>query len=290
VLYELSTGRRPFASREPAALVAEITGQRPMPPRHLNPSVPPPLEAIILRCLEKSPAHRYQTAQDLASDLRRLAAGHTPESASHPSLSISRASRWPWATAVVLAAAASVALWSWISSRPGTAGIAPSPLATRSTSDSVAVLPFVNMSGNPDNEYLGDGISEEVINAVARTGQVDVVARTSAFSFKGKNIDVREIARQLGVEMVLEGSVRQAGGRLRVTAQLVKAADGYHIWSETFDRAAGDIFAIQDDIARAVVLQVAPAAGAATPIPDVPPTSDVRAYDHFLRGRHAYGT
>jgi len=117
---------------------------------------------------------------------------------------------------------------------------------------SVAVLPFVNMSGDPQNEYFSDGLSEELLNVLAKIDALKVAARTSSFHFKGQTGDIAEISRRLGVASVLEGSVRQAGNRVRITTQLINAADGYHLWSETFDRELDDIFAVQDEIASAV--------------------------------------
>ncbi len=117
---------------------------------------------------------------------------------------------------------------------------------------SIAVLPFANMSGDPENEYFSDGITEEIINALSQLPRLRVAARTSAFSFKGKNVDLRSIGEQLRVATVLEGSVRRAGRRIRITAQLINVSDGYHLWSERYDRELTDIFAIQDEIATAI--------------------------------------
>jgi TolB-like protein len=118
---------------------------------------------------------------------------------------------------------------------------------------SIAVLPFVNMSADPENEYFSDGLSEAIINSLTRIKDFKVVARTSAFSFKGKDVDIREIGKRLDVNKVLEGSVQKAGKRLRITAQLINVSDGYHLWSEKFDREMEDIFAIQDEISLAIV-------------------------------------
>jgi TolB-like protein/Tfp pilus assembly protein PilF len=121
------------------------------------------------------------------------------------------------------------------------------------TPKSIAVLPFVNMSDDPSNEYFSDGISEELLNLLARIPKLRVAARTSSFSFKGKDIAIPEMAKQLNVAHILEGSVRKAGDQVRITAQLIKADDGYHLWSKSYDRQLDDIFAIQDDIAESVV-------------------------------------
>ena len=118
---------------------------------------------------------------------------------------------------------------------------------------SIAVLPFVNMSDDPDNEYFSDGLSEELLNLLAKIPELRVPARTSSFQFKGQNLDIGKVAEQLNVEHVLEGSVRKSGVRVRVTAQLIEADTGYHLWSDTYDRDLDDIYAIQDEISAAIV-------------------------------------
>ncbi|MFI5209904.1 MAG: protein kinase [Gemmatimonadales bacterium] len=151
---------------------------------------------------------------------------------------------------------------------------------------SIAVLPFTNMSGDPENEYFSDGISEEIINALAQLPGLRVAARTSAFSFKGKNTDHRTIGDQLNVGTLLEGSVRKAGGRIRITAQLINVADGYQLWSERYDRELTDVFAIQDEIANAIAerLKVTLRVGAESQLVR-PATVNVEAYDLYLKGR-----
>jgi TolB-like protein len=150
---------------------------------------------------------------------------------------------------------------------------------------SIAVLPFVNMSGDSENEYFSDGISEELLNALVRIPDLKVAARTSSFYFKGKNEDIKVIGEKLGVQTLLEGSVRKAGNRVRITAQLINIADGYHIWSDSYDRELDDIFAVQDEIARAIVT----ALKVRLVIPQDQPvvmhgTDSVEAYNWFLRG------
>jgi adenylate cyclase len=152
---------------------------------------------------------------------------------------------------------------------------------------SVAVLPFVNMSSDPENDYFSDGIAEEITNALSKVKALQVASRTSAFAFKGRGVDVRRIGEDLKVATVLEGSVRKAGRRLRITAQLIKAANGYHLWSERFDRETEDVFAIQDEIAQNVVevLEVILSDEEKRRIVR-PPTAHVEAYEYYLRGRH----
>jgi TolB-like protein len=152
---------------------------------------------------------------------------------------------------------------------------------------SIAVLPFANMSDDPENEYFSDGMTEEIINALTQLEDLRVAARTSCFAFKGKPADIGEIGAKLKVATVLEGSVRKAGTRLRITAQLVNVADGYHLWSERYDREMEDVFAIQEDIARAIAdrLQVTLAGGAGERLVK-PPTKSLEAYDLYLKGRY----
>ncbi len=137
------------------------------------------------------------------------------------------------------------------------------PQAARAPS--IAVLPFVNLSGGQENEYFSDGMTEELINALANVEGIRVVARTSAFAYKGKSLNVRQIGEELSVATVLEGSVRREGNQLRVVAQLIGAADGYHIWSKTYDRELKNVFSVEDELARAIVQALKPKLVQATP-------------------------
>jgi serine/threonine protein kinase/Flp pilus assembly protein TadD len=160
------------------------------------------------------------------------------------------------------------------------------PRPTVSAAKSVAVLPFTNMSAEADNEYFADGIAEEIINALTKIESLRVASRTSSFAFKGKNEVIGEIGRKLKVSTVLEGSVRKMGNKLRITAQLINVADGYHLWAEQYDREMQDIFAIQEDISQAIVksLRVILSEGEKLAMTKVR-TVDVNAYDYYLRGR-----
>jgi len=150
---------------------------------------------------------------------------------------------------------------------------------------SIAVLPFDSMSPDPEGDYFADGIAEELINTLARQEGLRVVARTSAFAFRGDPVDVREIGRRLNVSHVIEGSVRRTDQALRITAQLINTDDGYHVWSEQFDRTHGDIFRIQEEIATCVLqrLQQGTCEGQGPSVP----TAELSAYDAYLRGRHS---
>ena len=163
------------------------------------------------------------------------------------------------------------------------------PVSSAAVSEkSIAVLPFVNMSSDPEQEYFSDGISEELLNVLAQFPKLRVAARTSSFQFKGENLDIGEIAETLNVAHVLEGSVRKSGTKLRITAQLIQASDGYHLWSETYDREMDDIFAIQDEIAGAIseALKAKLELGEdGTPQPAVIQAANTQAYEAFLHGR-----
>ncbi len=170
---------------------------------------------------------------------------------------------------------------------PGDAVPAPDAGGARADDKaSIAVLPFVDMSPDRDQDYFCEGMAEEILNALTRIHGLRVAARTSSFQFKGRATDVRKVAQELGVSTVLEGSVRKAGNQLRVTAQLISAGDGYHLWSERYDRGLEDVFAIQDEIAtritEALKLRLTRQDLAAI---QVRPTGDIQAYDYYLRGR-----
>ena len=162
-----------------------------------------------------------------------------------------------------------------------------SSLAENEGRRTIAVLPFVNMSGESENEYFSDGISEEILNLLTKLPQLKVASRTSSFSLKGEKVDIPTAARQLGVGTILEGSVRRAGERVRITAQLIEADSDSHLWSETYDREMKDVFAIQDDIAQSIVkaLQVTLSPQERRAMQSVA-TSDPEAYDYYLRGRN----
>jgi serine/threonine-protein kinase len=213
VLYELLSGRRAFHGGTGADVISAILTKAPRSLTEGEPGFPAALSGIIERCLEKSPEQRFQSARDLAFALRSSLA-HVP------------------------------------SARGGTAREKP---GLTDHTPSVAVLPFANLSADPEQEYFCDGMAEEIINALAHLEGLRVIARTSSFAFKGTHEDIREIGDRLEVAHVLEGSVRKAGKRLRITAQLIKVADRSHLWSERYDRQLEDVFAIQDEIALAIV-------------------------------------
>jgi TolB-like protein len=209
--------------------------------------------------------------------------------------------RWPIGFAAVVGTALLVSGAWWVLGRdgagasradqPGSLTAVEGVAGTDVDLVSIAVLPFVNMSGDPENEYFSDGLSEELINALVTIDGLKVAARTSAFAFRGQERDVREIAGELGVGHVLEGSVRKAGERVRITAQLIQANEGFHLWSEVYDRQLTDIFAVQEEIAEAIADQLELALteeGKRTLA--LRRTEDLEAYDQYLLGRHQWAT
>src|SRR6202049_4247096 len=232
VLYEMLTGKPAFAGNSILGVIAAVLHEQPKAASGVKDGVPMDFDRIVARCLEKDPARRFASMQEVKGALQRA-------------------------------------------------------VVSQDARASIAVLPFANLSADRENEYFGDGLAEEIINALTQVSGLRVIARTSAFAFKGKQEDVRRIAEMLGVGNILEGSVRKAGNRIRVTAQLITAADGSHLWSERYDREMSDIFAVQDEISQAIAdalkakLGTRPG-GASRPRPTV----NLEAYRAYLEGNH----
>jgi TolB-like protein/tRNA A-37 threonylcarbamoyl transferase component Bud32 len=268
VLYEMLAGQPPFTGATAEILVRQHLVVDAPPVTNYRPAVPAAVAAALQRSLAKSPADRFNPVAQFSEALR------TGEGSSSPPRRVPGRGAAIGSAVLVIA----VIVFFVVSRR--------TPSAPAVGAASVAVLPFVDLSPDRTNVYLGDGMSETLINALTNVAGLSVAARTSAFAFRDKAEDVREIGKQLGVATVLEGSVQRAGDRLRVTAQLIKTADGLHLWSESFDRNASDIFAVQDEVARAVViaLQGKLVAQADTAVVSQG-TSSAVAYDAYLLGR-----
>lgn len=246
---------------------------------------------IVLLALGFVPALIFAWAFEMTPDgLRR-----ETEVEVAPEVKQRTASKLNWATMVVAMLAIGLLLVDRLIPEPGASSVS-TPLGVASSSDagaaldrpparSIAVLAFDDLSLGGDQEYFADGMAEEILNLLARLPDLKVAGRTSAFQFKGRHQDLRRIGELLGVEALLEGSVRKAGNRLRITAQLISTADGFHLWSETYDRELTDVFAIQDDIASAIAdaLQVELLGVVAD---RSRPTENLEAYQLYLQGRH----
>jgi serine/threonine protein kinase/tetratricopeptide (TPR) repeat protein len=240
LLYEMTTGRRPFLATGTADLAASILRDAVPPAHEHRQDVPAELSTIIDGCLQKDPGRRTQSAGELAAALRTLASR--------------------------------VESGSLQTRRDSASGPEPS----------VAVLPFQNLSADPQNEYFSDGLAEEILNELTRIDGLRVAARASSFSFRQRTADIAEIGAKLKVATVLDGSVRRAGSRVRVTVQLVDTANGFQLWSERYDREMKDIFDVQDEIARSVTERFKLTLGDQVRRT----TRDVEAYELYLKGRH----
>ena len=186
---------------------------------------------------------------------------------------------------IALVAAGLLAYQTTRSNRPLPKVSLPEAMSPEANSKSIAVLPFVNMSSDKENEYFVDGLTEEILNRLAQISSLKVPGRTSSFAFKEKNTDLRQVGTALGVANVLEGSVRKAGERLRITAQLVRTSDGYHLWSQAYDRKLDDVFAIQEEIARAIADALSVQLKLSDGGKSEPPTQDMAAYGNYLEAR-----
>ena len=267
MLYQLLTGTLPFHGDYDHAIGYAIVNTSPRPIAELRSDVPVALTGIIDKCLAKDPLHRYASAALLRDELRALQTQTGHRVATAPQ----RHGKRVWAVIAALVLVAGAASYYFLA--PHTA-----PAQTRS----IAVLPFLNMSGDTSQDYFSDGISEELLNLLAQIPELKVAARTSSFSFKGKEVEIPEIGRRLNVTHVLEGSVRRAGDRVRITAQLVQTADGFHVWSQTYDRTFDDVFTMQDEIAADVVKELKVSFLGEAPKAR---TTDPQAYALFLQGR-----
>jgi TolB-like protein/Flp pilus assembly protein TadD/predicted Ser/Thr protein kinase len=288
VLYEMATGALPFAGESTGEVLEAILSREPLAPARLNGRVPLELERIIAKAMEKDRSLRYQSASQLRADLqrlrrdttqRRVTSGRGVAAATASKLSRRRLRIGVGAVALMLTLAGAF----WLGQRRPKDG-SGAPLAA--LGPSIAVLPFTDMSPGKDQEYFTDGLSEELLNVLAKVPELRVVGRTSSFQFKGKNEDLRAIGRKLNVATLLEGSVRKAGNRVRITAQLVNVADGFHLWSETYDRELTDIFAVQDDIARSVSSALKVALLAKHRPHKAPQRANAEAYNLYLKGRY----
>ena len=243
VLYEMATGQLPFQGESTATIFEAILNRAPVAPVRLNPDLPAELERIINKCLEKDRELRYQHAADVVSDLKRLKRDKEPGKAV-PGVAPSRnRSRWP----VLIGGAALVFAIAVIA-----AGTSYFRSSGRANIKSVAVLPFNNATGDPSSEYLSDGITEGVIDRLSGLTNLRVISRTSAFHYKGRDIDSQKVAKELGVEALVTGRVNHHGDDLSVSTELVDIRDDRQLWGEQYNRKLADIHALQQDIATAI--------------------------------------
>ncbi len=255
VLYEMATGLLPFRGTTSAATFNAILNSSPTAPVRINPDLPSELERIINKTLEKDREVRYQSAKDIRVDLKRLK--RDTDSGRSGTLAVTTKTaggkKWRW---LVAAAAVPVilafifglnvgGLRDRLSGRVGTPRI-----------QSLAVLPLANLSGDPEQEYFADGMTEELITNLAKIGALKVISRTSVMLYKGSKKPLPQIAKELNVDGLIEGSVLREGGQVRITAKLIQATSDKHLWAESYERNLGDILALQSDVAQAITKEI----------------------------------
>jgi serine/threonine protein kinase/Tfp pilus assembly protein PilF len=278
LLYEMATGTLPFRGDTSGVIFDSILNRAPVPPVRLNPDLPAELERIVAKCLEKDRSLRYQHASEIHTDLRRLkrdseSGKSTP--AGTPTPRWSRRTMLIGAVALVFAIAVIVVAALYF----GSSG--------RTRINSVAVLPFVNASGDPNTEYLSDGITEGVIDRLSGLPNIKVISRTSAFRYKHRDIEPQKVARELGVDALVTGRVLQHGDDLSVSAELVEARDDKQLWGEQYSRKMSDVASVQQEIASAISgnLQVRLTSEEKTRLAKSSATNP-EAYQLYLRGRY----
>ena len=283
VLYEMATGQRPFRAELGPELSSDILSKTPANPTRLNPDLPRRLEEIILKCLEKDPENRYQSAKELMVDLRRLA-----QPAGVPAAEVSR---WPvpsgsaWRVGISLAGIVAVVALLLGLNVGGLRGRLFGR-AGRAQIDSVAVLPLDNLSGDPEQEYFAEGMADTLITELSKISALKVISRTSTMRYKKTEKSIPEIGRELQVDAVVEGSVMRAGDRVRITAQLIDARTDKHLWAESYERDLRDVLALQADVARAIAgeIQIKLTAQEQARLAGTRPVNP-QAYESYLKGR-----
>ena len=280
VLYQLLTGQPPFAGGTTYETIKLLEDTDPRPPRLLNPKVDRDLSTICLKCLEKDPKRRYSSAVALAEDLEHWLK-HEPIEARRTGI-LSRGKKWvqrnPTTALLAASLVALVAAAGWIVWK---SELIRHPVVT----NGIAVLPFENLSHDPDNAYFADGIQEEILTRLASIADLKVISRTSTQRYQSKPRNLAEIAKQLGVANILEGSVQRAAGQVRVNVQLINAQTDSHLWADTSDRKLTGIFGVETEIAKRIAESLqAKLTGREEQRLTVKPTNNAEAYDAYLRG------
>ena len=299
LLYDMAVGDPPFKGATPAVKLAGILERHPVPLLELNPSLPARLQEIVLKALEKDRDDRYQTARDMAVDLRRLgreldsgaitSTGVVPVIPRPPAAAapVPAGKRWYWLVGLAVGAAlAGLAIWR--SGSDDAKPAAPKPAAGRAEIRSLAVLPLGNLSQDPAQEYFADGMTDELISRLSRISALRVISRTSAMRYKNSKKSLPEIARELQVDAVVEGAVLREGDRVRINARLMDATET-QMWSESYERELRDILSIQSDVASAIAreIRVKVAPEESTQLAIRGPV-DPDAYQSYLKGRVSF--
>ncbi len=282
VLYEMATAKQAFSGNTPAVIHDAILNRTPTPAGRVNPDLPPQLARVIDKTLEKNRDLRYQHASEIRTDLRRLKRDtYSGRSVISPApVALSR----PWWRSRAVLGISTVALLALMTA---TGWFYRSRMGGGETINSLAVLPFVNASGDPNSEYLSDGITESLINSLSQLPHLKVMSRDSAFRYKGKETDAQAVGRALGVRAVFKGRVMQRGDDLEISAELVDARDDSHIWGQQYSRRSADIFALQGEIAKEITTTLRmQLSGEDQKRLAKSYTANPKAYQDYLKGRY----
>src|SRR5437762_5879675 len=280
VLYQLLTGQPPFAGGTTYETIRLLRDTEPRPPRLLNPKIDRDLPTICLKCLEKDPKRRYSAALALAEDVEHWLK-HEPIRAKRSGF-LTHTRKWvrrnPTSALLAASLIALAATAGWI--------VWKSEFIPQSLTSGVAVLPFEHLSGDPNNAYFADGIQEEILTRLAKIAHLKVISRTSTQHYQNKPRNLREIAQQLGVANILEGSVQKAADQVRVNVQLINAQTDSHLWAEIYDRKLTDLLGVESEIAKRIAESLqAKLTSREEQALAVKPTNNPEAYDAYLRGR-----
>jgi eukaryotic-like serine/threonine-protein kinase len=285
VLYEMATNCRAFGERIPSRLIDTILHETPVTPRALNRRISSGLESIILKCLDKDPEQRYQSAKELLVDLRRLAEPASSRTAPPASIPKGR-TRFTWSAGYFVTGILTLVAVVLVSNAGGWRARLVSWTAPPKIG-SLAVLPLENLSHDPEQEYFTDGMTEALITDIAKIGTLRVISRTSVMRYKGTKKPLSQIARELNVDVIVEGSVQRSGDRVRIDAQLIDAKKDRNLWTESYQSDLGDVLTLQGNVARAVAGEVraklTPQESASL---SKSQTVNPRAYESYLQGRY----
>jgi TolB-like protein/Tfp pilus assembly protein PilF len=296
VLYEMATGKQAFSGTTSAVIFHAILGEAPTSPIQLNPELPADFVRIINKALDKDREMRYQSASELRTDLKRLKRDTESGRTVGARYGVPLPRRWAVVSGIaafLLVAVGAVILGlnlgglrdrllTFVGARHGV----PLPKI-----ESIAVLPLANLSGDPEQDYFADGMTEELITNLAKISALKVISRTSVMQYKGVKKSLPQIARELNVDAVIEGSVFRSGDRVRITAQLIQAATDQHLWAETYDRDLRDILALQGEVAQAIAnqIRIELTPQEQTRLASARPVNP-EAYEAYLKGRHFSNT
>ena len=291
VLYEMLTGRFPFKGDYEQAVIYSILNEEPEKTTEIRKDIPPEFDRILEKALVKEPEDRYQHVDDLLVDLKHLKRDSRSDRQPAPAPSQSKIRRWnQWAfpaTIILLAAIAAIFFYV-LKGKPGTP-IKPNATQARQGewTNSIAVLPFRDFSSKKDQEYFCNGMTDAIIGRLARIPELKVIATTSVMRYRDTAKDIKEIGRELQVENILEGTLQREGDQIRLSAQLISAGNGFHLWADTYDRKLDKVFAIQDEISQAIAMALQLKLNEATrKAMKADPTRNLKAYENLMRGQN----